>query len=404
MSTARVRQNQLRLPLLSVLEAHPEGLPAPAAVSAVARALGLDPEQEHARAPLPSGGDVEVFARDVRWARQRAKLDGQVDGTVRNLWRLTPRGRKDLQNARPGVVVTVFTTPAGRALWAEAEAALGAGFGALEDCSVNLWVTSPPYPLQFEKTYGNRRGEEYLDWLTGICREMHRTLAPDGSLFLNLGDTWERGRPTMSLYQERLLLRLCDDLGFQFAQRLVWDNPARLPGPAEWVTVRRVRVTPSTEHVFWLSKTEHPKADNRRVLRPYSADMRARQARGGEGGATRPSGHVLRPGAFAADRGGAIPHNLISAANTSSQGAYLRHCRAHGLPVHPARFPEVLAEFPIRLCTEEGDLVGDPFAGSCTTAAVAERLGRRWIAIERSGAYLSGAAGRFPHAQLAVAR
>jgi site-specific DNA-methyltransferase (cytosine-N4-specific) len=402
MTAPRIRQNQLRLPLLRVLDAYPEGLSAAEAVSAVAASIGLDPESAHARAPLPAGGEVEVFARDVRWARQAAKLAGQVDGETRNLWRLTPRGRSDLRNARPGLVLTVWQTPAGRALWAEAEAA----FGSLEDRSVNLWITSPPYPLTREKTYGNRQGDEYLDWMAGICREVHRTLTPDGSLFLNLGDTWERGRPVMSLYQERLLVRLCDDLGFRFAQRLVWHNPSRLPSPAEWVTVRRCRVTAATEHVYWLSKTDHPKADNRRVLRPYSASMRQRQARGGEQGAVRPSGHVLRPGAFAADRGGSIPHNLLTIANTasngssSSNGAYLRRCRESGLPLHPARFPEALAEFPIRLCTDEHDVVGDPFSGSCTTAAVAERLNRRWIAIERSGAYLEGAAARFPHAQL----
>jgi site-specific DNA-methyltransferase (cytosine-N4-specific) len=397
-AAARVQQAQLRLPLLRVLDAYPRGLPAHEAVAAVAEAVGVAPDVARVRVPLPSGGDVEVFGRNVRWARQRAKLAGQVDGTTRNLWRLTPKGQRDLRNASPGLVVTVFTTPTGRALWAEAEA----GFGTLQDRSVNLWVTSPPYPLQFEKAYGNRRGAEYLEWLTGIGREMHRTLTDDGSLFLNLGDCWERGRPVMSLYQERLLLALCDDVGFRLAQRLVWHNPARLPGPAEWVTVRRCRVTAATEHVWWLAKTDYPKADNRRVLRAYSASMRRRQERGGEVGAVRPSGHALRRGAFGADRGGSIPQNLIAAANTVSNGAYMRHCRERDLPVHPARFPEALAELPIRLCTEEQDLVGDPFAGSCTTAAVAERLKRRWLAVDRSLSYLQGAAGRFPHAQLAL--
>ena len=395
-ASPRIRQNQLRLPLLQILAAHPEGLPASAAVSAVASALELDSAQVHERVALPGGGDVNAFARDVRWVRQQGKDAGQLDGSIRNLWRITPRGRHDLRNALPGLVITVFETRAGRALWADAEAA----FATLKDDSVNLWITSPPYPLQREKTYGNFRGDEYLEWLTAISRELHRTLTPDGSLFLNLGDTWERGRPTLSLYQERLLLALCDQLGFRLAQRLVWHNPSRLPGPAEWVTVRRCRLTTATEQLYWLSKNDHPKANNAEVLRPYSESMRRRQQRGGETGATRPSGHDLQAGAFAEDRGGSIPHNLITAAHTSSNTAYLRYCRENDLPVHPARFPEALAELPIRMCTNEGDLVGDPFAGSCTTAAVAERLNRRWLAIERSFSYLQGAVSRFEHATL----
>jgi site-specific DNA-methyltransferase (cytosine-N4-specific) len=379
---------------LRVLDAHPEGLPAAAAVTAVAQAIGLEPELERARVPLPGGGEVEAFARDVRWTRQQALQAGQVDGSIRNLWKLTPRGRHDLRNALPGIVITVITTALGRALWAEAESA----FASVDAGSVSLWLTSPPYPLQREKEYGNARGDEYLDWLTAICREFHRTLRSDGSLWLNLGDCWEPGRPVMSLYQEKLLLRLCEDLGFRFAQRFIWHNPSRLPGPAEWVTIRRCRVTTATEQLYWLSKSDEPKADNSRVLRAYSESMRRRQQQGGERASSRPSGHQLAAGAFAQDRGGSIPQNLLTVANTASNSEYLRYCHDHSLPVHPARFPQQIAETPILMCTDPGDLVGDAFAGSCTTAAVAERLGRRWIAIERSMTYLQGAVARFPNA------
>lgn len=390
-SRTRIRQNQLRLPLLQLLDAHPDGLPTSKAVTALADALRLEPAQRDTLVPLPGGGEVNAFARDVRWVRQQAKEAGQLDGSVRGLWRITPRGQHDLLNARPGVVITVFETRAGRALWADAAEALG----SVKDDSVNLWVTSPPYPLESKKTYGNFQGDEYLEWLTAISRELHRTLTPDGSLFLNLGDTWQRGRPVLSLYQERLLLTLCDQLGFRLAQRLVWHNPSRLPGPAEWVTVRRCRLTTATEQLYWLSKTDHPKADNRQVLRPYSASMVRRQQTGGETGAARPSGHQIRSGSFADDNGGSIAHNVITQPHSASNDTYLRYCRENRLAIHPARFPQALAELPIRLCTNKGDLVGDPFAGSCTTAAVAESLERRWLAIERSFTYLQGAVARF---------
>jgi site-specific DNA-methyltransferase (cytosine-N4-specific) len=101
-------------------------------------------------------------------------------------------------------------------------------------------------------------------------------------------------------------------------------------------------------------------------------------------------------GAFSADNGGSIPHALISIPNTASNDPYARACRREGLKPHPARFPLALAEFAIRLTTEPGDVVYDPFAGSLTTAQAAQALGRRWIASERSRTYLEAGRLRFP--------
>lgn len=243
----RVSQSQLVLPLLSVLDEHPRGLPTADAIAAVAETIGIDPDQRDRRVTLPSGADIPEFHRDVRWVRQRLVRDGRVDATVRNLWRLSVKGKRDLRMATPGLVFTIYETPLGRALWAEAESALG----VIEDGSVQTWVTSPPYPLEgLPKSYGGLTGPEYIDWLSGMCKEMHRCLRPDGSLLLNLGDVWTQGQPTMSLYQEKLILRLCEDFGFHLAQRLIWWNTARLPAPAEYVTVRRVRVNQAAESGF----------------------------------------------------------------------------------------------------------------------------------------------------------
>ncbi len=255
-----------------------------------------------------------------------------------------------------------------------------------------------------QKDYGNVSERAYVDWLLRIAAQWPRKLARDGSIVLNLGDTWMAGAPHQSLYQERLLVRLNDELGLRLCQRFAWFNPAKLPAPAEWVTVRRVRVRPSLESIFWLSASDHPKANNRNVLVPYSASMRRLLAHGGERSARRPSGHLMRDGGFANDHGGAIPHNLIVAPNTESCSAYMDGCRAQGLPIHGARFPEALPEFFIRLCTDVGDLVYDPFAGSGTTAAVAERLGRKWITSEIMREYVLGQSLRFPDARVAARR
>jgi site-specific DNA-methyltransferase (cytosine-N4-specific) len=90
-----------------------------------------------------------------------------------------------------------------------------------------------------------------------------------------------------------------------------------------------------------------------------------------------------------------VPTNVIAASNTSSNDQYLRLCRESNVQPHPARFPRDLPEFVIGLCTEENDLVLDPFAGSNMTGWVAEKMGRRWIAIEIQEEYLRGSLFRF---------
>lgn len=263
----------------------------------------------------------------------------------------------------------------------------------LPDASIHLIVTSPPFGLLRSKAYGGEPASKYLDWFEPFAREFHRVLRPDGSLVIDIGGSWNRGTPTRSLYHFRLALLLCDVLGFHLAQELYWYNPTKLPTPAEWVTIRRVRVKDAVNVVYWLSPTPWPRVSNRRVLTPYSDSMRHLIQHGYTPG-QRPSGHAISS-QFQRDNGGAIPPNLITVANTESNGAYLRHCREHDLPVHPARFPAELPEFFVRMLTEEGDAVLDPFAGSCVTGEVCERLGRRWTCVEVLEDYLSGARARF---------
>lgn len=262
--------------------------------------------------------------------------------------------------------------------------------------SVNLVVTSPPFPLTFQKKkpYGSIRIDEYLSWFLPIADQCKRVLCDDGSLVIDIGGVWNRGSPTRSLYQYHLLIGLCEKVGFHLAQDFYWYNPAALPAPAEWVNVRRVRVKSAVDLVWWLSKAPFPKADNRRVLKEYSSDMRRLLVRGYRA-KTRPSGHTITT-KFTRDHGGAIPANLIELGNNDSNGEYLTHCRKVGLPVHPARFPRGLPEFFIKLCTDPDDVVLDPFAGSNVTGEAAERLGRRWIALELVQAYLEASKFRFP--------
>jgi site-specific DNA-methyltransferase (cytosine-N4-specific) len=292
-----------------------------------------------------------------------------------------------------------YRTAAGAAYLGDSQEALA----ALPAGSVNLVFTSPPYALHFKKAYGNASQTDYVEWFLPFARQIWRVLSDNGSFVLNIGGSWNPGSPTRSLYHYKLMIALVEEVGFHLAQECYWYNPAKMPVPAEWVTVRRVRIKDSVEHIWWLSKTPFPKADNRGVLRPYSADM-LRLAKKGVKSTVRPSGHNINSSFDKIHAGGSIPSNVIDdtnandmiiAGNNSANDMYTKRCKETGIKIHPARFPAALPEFFIKLLTDDGDLVVDPFAGSNTAGAVAERLGRRWLAMEMHQEYLEASKFRF---------
>jgi len=263
----------------------------------------------------------------------------------------------------------------------------------LPDDSVDLVITSPPYALHFKKEYGNADQQDYVAWLVPFAREIKRVIKPTGSFVLNLGGAWQPGAPVRSLYHYRTLLALIDQVGFDLAQEFFWFNPAKMPAPAEWVNVRRIRVKDSVEYIFWLVKDPMANADNRRVLQPYSEDMK-RLIKRGVKQTVRPSGHVIN-GTFASDKGGSIPSNLIQCGNNESNSSYIKNSKQLGNKVHPARFPAELPRFFIEFLTNPGDFVLDPFAGSNTTGYVAECLRRKWTGVEIRSDYAAESKLRF---------
>jgi len=264
---------------------------------------------------------------------------------------------------------------------------------SLDPASVDLIVTSPPFGLVRKKEYGNVESHEYVDWFKQFGRQFKRLLKPTGSLVIDIGGAWIPGQPTRSLYHFELAIMLCRELGFYLAQEFFWWNPSKLPSPAEWVTVRRIRVKDAVNVVWWFSQTPWPKASNRRVLAPYSDAMKG-LLKNGYRAKLRPSGHDISEN-FSRNNGAAIPPNLLAIPNTESNSYYLRYCEQHRIPPHPARFPATLPEFFVRMLTDEGDNVLDPFGGSCVTGEVAERLRRRWTCVELQEDYVRGALGRF---------
>lgn len=264
--------------------------------------------------------------------------------------------------------------------------------------SVNLVVTSPPFALQRKKEYGNESQEDYVDWLLAFGKKVLRILKKDGSFVLDLGGAYEKGRPTRSLYNFRVLIRFCDELGFFLAEEFFWYNPSKLPSPIEWVNKRKIRAKDAVNTVWWFSKSEFAKADVSKVLVPYSDRMKE-LLKNSEKFYTpkeRPSGHnISRSFGIPNGNGGAIPSNLLQISNSESNSKYLRYCKLVGIEPHPARFPRQLPEFFIKFLTSPGDLVVDFFAGSNTAGEAAEVLDRKWIAFEREKSYLAASALRF---------
>ncbi len=264
--------------------------------------------------------------------------------------------------------------------------------------SVNLIMTSPPFGLVRKKDYGNVDAHKYLDWFRPFAEQFHRILREDGSLVIDIGGAWISGQPTRSLYHYELMIMLGREYGFHLAQEFFWWNPSKLPTPAEWVNIRRIRVKDAVNCVWWLSKTPWPKASNRRVLIPYSDSMKG-LLKNGYRAKLRPSGHDISD-KFSKDNGASIPPNLIAIANTESNSSYLTKCKEAEIKPHPARFPVDLPEYFIRMLSDKGDFILDPFGGSCVTGEAAEKLKRKWVCVELEKEYLEGGKLRFPIRQL----
>ena len=246
---------------------------------------------------------------------------------------------------------------------------------------VNLIFTSPPFVLNRKKRYDNEQGEEYVRWLSSYAEVFRELLSENGSLVIELGNAWEPGQPTMLTLPLEALLEMKKSGGFYLCQQFVAQNPARLPSPVQWVNVKRTRVTDSFTHIWWLSKTPNPKADNRKVLRPYSDAMKRLLERQRYNHGKRPGEGYIGEKSFLKNNNGSIPHNAIvvnsdeeakglseedllwdqvesivswlygsssmmEISNTSSTDPYLRYCRAENIPLHPARYeyydPQIL--------------------------------------------------------------
>lgn len=328
---------------------------------------------------------------------------GLRDGWGDRLHSVAKRSEIEI-NAR---IVEAYKTGKGKMFHGRIEDALNSPEIEKVKGKVNLILTSPPFPLVRKKRYGNETGEVYLSWLESLAGRLADLLTDDGSIVIEIGNAWEQGSPVMSTLPVEALLAFKKAAKLHLCQHIICHNPARLPSPAEWVNVRRIRLKDSFTHVWWMSRSKNPKADNRNVLNPYGKDMKKLLRTQQYNSGARPSGHVISERGFLTDHGGSISANVIELDSSNSPDALLKYtgtswdqnyreyCAQKKLVSHPARMQSTLSAFFIQFLTQKDDLILDPFAGSNTTGAVAEDFGRRWIGVEAEKNYIEGSRGRF---------
>jgi len=265
----------------------------------------------------------------------------------------------------------------------------------LKDQRFDLIFTSPPFPLNRSKEYGNMAGEEYIDWFKSFAKPFSNLLTDTGSIVIEIGNVWEKGLPVHSTLPMEALLAFKKEADLYLCEEFIYYNPARLPSPIEWVNKKRVRTKDSFSRIWWMSKTPNPKADNKNVLEEYSKQMKKLIKNGKYNSGIRPSEYVIGDESFSKDNGGAIPSNVLIASNTVSNSPYIRYCKENNYNIHPARMPKEIVEFFVKFLTVENDAVLDPFSGSNTTGSVCESLNRKWVGIEKNEEYIHGSMGNF---------
>ncbi|MFF4601513.1 DNA-methyltransferase [Streptomyces sp. NPDC001339] len=217
----------------------------------------------------------------------------------------------------------------------------------LPDAAARLVVTSPWFTGPAEASSADPAGAGFTAWLDPFLTEIARVLKPDGSLVMELGCTWAEDRPVRTVQNFAAISGLLARGDWHLLQEFYWYNPDLLTSRDEWVHQRRVRFDECVTMWFWLARTPEVPVDTRRV-------------RGFQNNLTRPFGNFLAIGDSHADY------------------PYLDEVAGERTRAHADRFPVAVPEYFIRLLTEEGELVVDPFAGIGSTALAAVSHGRAW--------------------------
>src|ERR1017187_947214 len=235
----------------------------------------------------------------------------------------------------------------------------------LSENSVDLIVTSPPYADQRKTTYGGIHPDGYVKWFMPISKQLLRVLKPDGTFVLNIKEKAENGERHTFVLELILALR---KQGWLWTEEFIWHKKNCYPG--KWPN----RFRDAWERCLQFNKTRHFKMNQEAVMVPMGNWADARLKSLGKNDVVRFDSQVASGfGKNIANwigRDKAYPSNVLHLAT---------EC---GNKSHSAAFPEALPEWFIKLFTDEGDLVLDPFVGSGTTCTVAQKLRRNSVGVE----------------------
>ncbi|QPJ86789.1 site-specific DNA-methyltransferase [Serratia marcescens] len=235
----------------------------------------------------------------------------------------------------------------------------------MNDDSVDLVVTSPPYADQRKSTYGGISADNYVDWFTPIAQELLRVLKPSGSFILNIKEKAVSGE--RHTYVLELILKM-RELGWYWTEEYIWHKKNSFPG--KWPNrfrdswERCLHFTKNKKFAMYQDAVMVPMGDwkNSRLKKLSSTDKTRDESSVGSGFGKKIENWVGKEMAY--------PTNVLHMAT---------EC---GNKSHSAAFPEALPEWFVKLFTRKGDVVLDPFSGSGTTIKVSERLGRIGIGSE----------------------
>jgi len=236
---------------------------------------------------------------------------------------------------------------------------------SLDDNSIDLIITSPPYADRRINTYGGTKPEKYVEWFLPISEQLLRVLKPDGTFILNIKEKVEEGERHTYVLELILALR---KQGWLWTEEFIWHKKNCYPG--KWPN----RFRDSWERVLQFNKTRQFKMYQETVMVPVGDWAKGRLKRLSETDKTRDnsktgSGFGKNVSNWL-DRDLAYPTNVLHLAT---------ECNYKD---HSAAFPEALPEWFIKLFTREYDWVLDPFLGSGTTSRVAKKMCRNSIGIE----------------------
>ncbi len=233
------------------------------------------------------------------------------------------------------------------------------------DNAFDLIVTSPPYADKRKNTYGGVAPEKYVEWFLPRSEEFLRTLKPSGTFILNIKEKAEDGERHTFVLELILALR---QQGWLWTEEFMWHKKNCYPG--KWPN----RFRDAWERCLQFNKTRKFKMNQEAVMVPMGDWADARLKTLGKNDVVRFDSQV--GSGFGKNirnwvgRDKAYPSNVLHLATECSNKS------------HSAAFPKALPEWFIKLFSDEGDCVLDPFNGSGTTTAAAQELRRHSVGIE----------------------